>query len=81
MSDLYDSGTAFPCKTFTQNGIPNGDSMGMSLRDWFAGQALAGMCANPGWCDMLSARGVAEKNALADYAHADAMLSARRASE
>ena len=21
---------------------------GMSLRDWFAGQALAGLCANPG---------------------------------
>ena len=34
-------GPAFPV-----NG-PNGDHPGMELRDWFAGQAIAGLLANP----------------------------------
>lgn len=48
---------------------------GMSLRDWFAGQALVGMLADPH-----APRGVGpEEYAAAVYAMADAMLAARRA--
>lgn len=44
MSDTInnDGGPAFPV-----NG-PNGDFPGMSLRDWFAGQALAGIISRLG---------------------------------
>ena len=58
---------------------------GMSLRDWFAGQALAGILGN---IDMARGVGVLAKQAgeapegyLAEvaYAHADAMLKAREA--
>jgi hypothetical protein len=44
----------------------------MSLRDWFAGQALAGMLA----CDDLT---TSDANALARWAYqyADAMIAAR----
>jgi len=41
-----DGGPAFPGPSFTQTGYPNGHAMGMSLRDWLAGQALAGDAAN-----------------------------------
>lgn len=37
---IDDGGRAFPGKSFTERGYPNGYDMGMSLRDWFAGQAL-----------------------------------------
>ena len=36
-----DGGPAFPCAPEAYNY----HRQGMSLRDWFAGQALAGMCA------------------------------------
>jgi hypothetical protein len=54
MSDKKDGGPAFP-----QHGTvsPVGDVFisdqcgggGMSIRDWFAGQALSGFCANPAY--------------------------------
>ena len=34
-------GSAFPGPSFLRSGHPSGHSMGMTLRDWFAGQALA----------------------------------------
>lgn len=45
---------------------------GMTLRDWFAGKALVGICANPDWLptDVASV-------AQDAYAHADAMIAAR----
>lgn len=43
---------------------------GMSLRDWFAGQALAGLCALPCAVDP-------EKDARLAYKLADAMLRER----
>ena len=69
-ADINDGGPAFP-----RNGHP--DKMdypcfGMTLRDWFAGQALAGVMTVQtdltGWQDMV---------AQAAYSLADAMIEAR----
>ena len=70
MTDTHikDGGPAFP--------IPYGQVMsdegrGMTLRDWFAGQALAGYLANGGaafW----------DRDAQNAYAAADAMIAARK---
>jgi hypothetical protein len=48
---IDDGGPAYPWTWWGQNSagetvVRDGGS-GMSLRDYFAGQALAGMCANP----------------------------------
>ena len=71
MTDRHDGGPAFPPMH-----NPDTHASGMSLRDWFAGQALAGIlrdnhtgCANSDRQDQLSR--------LA-YQMADAMLAARR---
>jgi hypothetical protein len=48
--------------------------MGMSLRDWFAGQAIAGMMSKEPWPG-------AENCAKAAYHVADAMLEARKRDE
>lgn len=45
---------------------------GMTLRDWFAGQALAGYCAAPDIAD-----GSFPAMAEASFRQADAMLAAR----
>lgn len=71
-------GQAFPRASFYCDDGPSEYDQepqdGMSLRDWFAGQALAGMqtfdCNN----------GTAETQALAAYRYADAMLKAREES-
>lgn len=60
-------GPAFPT---TQADVERGWD-GMSLRDWFAGQALAGLVAND------SARGDNAQFAIVAYALADAMLAER----
>ena len=66
MTDRHDGGPAFP-----RNGQSHLDTKdGMSLRDWFAGQALAGLTTLDADCGPL---GVARDA----YAHADAMLMAR----
>ena len=73
MTEKHDGGPAFP-----QNDLSNynmgpdgiGDGMGMSLRDWFAGQALEGR-GYDGW----GAQDIAEMA----YEIADAMLEARLA--
>lgn len=69
---IYDGGPAFPVTASTgdpRDGVYCRD--GMSLRDWFAGKALAGLLADPN-CDG-SYKGVAESA----YGFADAMLAAR----
>ena len=47
---------------------------GMTLRDWFAGQALAGIIANEGMFD----QAIMLLNSEACYKQADAMLAARK---
>lgn len=76
MSKINDGGPAFAYGNHEQGG-----ASGMSLRDWFAGQALAGMMAMPS--DPYS--GNFHNNCgepftgAAEYAYrmADAMLAAR----
>lgn len=67
-----DGGFAFPvvARNYTNDG--------MTLRDWFAGQALAGLCAN---CDSSGLSGWTGVEGLAaehSYVFADAMLEARK---
>jgi len=81
MSTPKDGGSAFPMPPFN---CPNGDTdwgnSGMSLRDWFAGQALTGMLptikANSE--DTLIHTSI-PMAARFSYAIADAMLKARAA--
>jgi hypothetical protein len=67
---INDGGPAFP-SVGEGFGNPSYSAPGMTLRDWFAGQALAGALADP-TCD-LSPIELAKKT----YEFADAMLAAR----
>lgn len=76
----YFSDTAHPCKLVTKDGHPNGESMGMSMRDYFAGQAVSGVLAKIEG----NASSKAEIGVLVSeisYAIADAMLTARKDKE
>jgi hypothetical protein len=66
-----DGGSAFPHNELTSTGEIYHDHLGMSLRDYFAGQALAGMMANNYW--------TTSEVAADCYFHADAMLKSRKA--
>lgn len=55
----------YPGKRFTKCGVMSGHGQGMTLRDWFAGQALIGLTGSP------------HRAAEAAYEYADAMLEAR----
>lgn len=65
----YDGGPAFPVPAsfFTE---------GMSLRDWFAAQAMAGMLAFPGAVNDSRSKS-ATTCARAAYNYADAMMAER----
>jgi len=62
-----DGGPAFPGFEW-QNYVP-----GMTLRDWFAGQALNGMLSN----GRFSGQNTDEVTASVAYQYADAMLAER----
>lgn len=77
---INDGGPAFPCHTDQlqvcattghEKVIPvlNG---GMSIRDWFAGQALDGILSQEG-----AVKGYESNDATRAYAIADAMIAAR----
>ena len=68
MSALDDGGPAFPHSSSPMRGDLT--EWGMTLRDWFAGQALAGMLdrAYGIKCEIIAAR---------SYEMADAMIAAR----
>lgn len=71
MSALNDGGPAFPRNGHPdKNDFPHG---GMSLRDYFAGQALAGMLASPQVFENMTD----ETLAAITYSAADAMLKER----
>ena len=83
-----DGGSAFPRRALTDTILEDGSGAhgwqeGMSLRDYFAGQALAGMNAlpvstNPAWQKEVESRGgVSALRAKCAYADADAMIAER----
>lgn len=70
-----DGGQAFPRPvSFSEEGGTHRGCLGMTLRDYFAGQALAGMLSNS------STRGAAFY-AECSYTQADAMLASRERKE
>jgi hypothetical protein len=75
MSKINDGGPAFPStiQYFPDDKNAN-EEQGMTLRDWFAGQALAGVTSSVN--DEISV-GQVEGIAEIAYALADAMLKAR----
>lgn len=78
MSTDKDGGPAFP---HPGSRLPTGEAetypeLGMSRRDWFAGQALAGICANTHTFGHAVGE-LAMPVATTAYAFADAMLKAR----
>jgi hypothetical protein len=66
-----DGGQAFPMIDLKVDGMAIG-SAGMSLRDWFAGQALIGIA-------MLETSRTFDEDAASAYKFSDAMLKARDA--
>ena len=74
---VKDGGPAFPQQLFTQEGKLSGVYLGMTLRDYFAGQALAGILANPAMSPTEHAG--LSKSAEAAYHQADAMIKERDA--
>lgn len=64
--DNNDGGPAFP-----HYSLSSGQSEGLSVRDWFAGQALAGLMMSGATIEM------PETLASLAFAHADAMIKAR----
>lgn len=74
MSERDNGGPAFPCNDHPSLGY--GETTGMTLRDWFAGQALGGLTV--GWNDMPGSYAECTGGvASAAYGIADAMLAER----
>jgi hypothetical protein len=71
---INDGGSAFPqpAKHYDDGSSSIPPNNGMSLRDWFAGQALQGHLAFPG-SDLY-----ADDAAKIAYRYADAMIAARK---
>lgn len=91
MSKIDDGGSAFPVipptmevadQVFPANGYPYPES-GMSIRDYFAGQALAGEFASQSEADGMIPNSTTGEwmvdRARLFYRMADAMLAARKA--
>lgn len=76
MSKVDDGGPAFPfvAEGGAMSGLHPEISVGMSLRDWFAGQALAG------WLASFPVDAAVKVPNVASFAYeiADAMLTARK---
>ena len=72
----HDGGPAFPQSDLSGYGIGPAERSngGMTLRDWFAGQAIMGLCADPSNHVLFRSEDEAAESA---YAIADAMIAAR----
>ena len=73
---INDGGAAFPQPRFDSSGERVGWNPGMSLRDYFAGQALVGLLLHP--CDTRLVPLGPETTPRRAYEYADAMLAARK---
>ena len=83
MTNKTESAPAFPLFLPGDDSHKDWWTPGMTLRDWFAGQALNGLLANPKLADEIRKTGNAyggwiEQSA---YGWADAMLSVKESSE
>ena len=83
MSTPNDGGPAHPCdwvdfQPTTGEQVVRQQFPGLSKREWFAGQAIAGMCASDYWCMNAIAGSESHTNAMAvaALAVADAALKA-----
>lgn len=63
---------AFPCEVYDKTAIAMERKYGLTKREWFAGQALAGILQSDGAVDCSP-----EEIAAAAYLYADAMLAAK----
>lgn len=72
MSTPNDGGPAFPVVRMPLDPDTILNRQGMSLRDWYIGQALVGLCANPELSGMN-----AHETAKAAVQHADEVMEAR----
>jgi hypothetical protein len=74
--EAKNGGPAFPVHGGYSGDDPRNQILGggMSLRDWFAGQALAGLCAHYGTPDGAEVGAIPSRA----YVLADVMLSARQ---
>ena len=85
-STIKDGGCAYPCEYHRRSGMHSTEKVvakGMSLRDYFAGQALAGDMANPGegvFTSDANSKFLIER-AVFHYRMADAMIAAREATK
>ena len=90
MSTKDNGGSAFPTRFITHNTFVSdahgvgtavpvySDAPGMSLRDWFAGQALAGLLASTAHPDSTGPDCASQSSWAAQaYSLADAMIEAR----
>ncbi len=79
MSKRDNGGPAFPRAPFDVTDYCGDGSPGMSLRDWLAGQALAGILAG-GFADTIPHDDINGGKDAAGFAYqyADAMLEARK---
>lgn len=84
MSATNDGGPAFPrATTLNPTGVPwNDEQQGMSLRDYYAGQALAGeLASQSGNCGSYAtnvSQGLLVERAAMLWRFADAMIEARK---
>ena len=86
MNDTPNGGPAFPCvlsrvvRSATKSATVQDEHPGLSARDWFAGQALAGILTTASEMTA-AARNDVRRIAQDCYTMADAMLAARDAAK
>lgn len=73
MADRIEDEPALPIETTSTPWAP-----GLTIRDWFAGQALAGMISTAAEPCLVGLAGADDAAAQGAYRVADAMLSARQ---